>query len=152
MKQRFMDEYRRAETADRAPPKVILKFGHWHLYRGLGPSNLQTLGNFVSELARVSGGQSFHISVHGNNAAGGYRTLTAWPDSFPDPLFARKLSTDAWTIVDLRPLRVNYRRVSAGLRPDQRDQFARLVFGFDAALYLGGMQPATFRENPGIAY
>ena len=152
MKQRFMDEYRRAEAADRAPPKVILNFGHWHLYRGLGPSNLQTLGNFVSELARVSGGQSFHISVHGNNAAGGYRTLTAWPDSFPDPLIARKLSTDAWTIVDLRPLRVNYRRISAGLRPDQRDQFARLVFGFDAALYLGGMQPATFRENPGIAY
>jgi hypothetical protein len=152
MKQRFMDEYRRAEAADRVPPKVILKFGHWHVYRGVGPSNLQTLGNFVSELARVSGGQSFHVSVHGNNAAGGYRTLTAWPDSLPDPLIARKLPTDTWTIVDLRPLRANYRRISAALRPDQRDQFARLVFGFDAALYLGGMHPATFRENPGVAY
>jgi len=152
MKRRFMDEYRRAEAADHAAPRVILKMGHWHLYRGIGPSNLQTLGNFVSELARVNGGQSFHVSVHGNNPAGGYRTLTAWPDSFPDPLIARALPTDAWTVVDLRPLRANYRRIAAALRADQRDQFARLVFGFDAALYLGGMRPATFEHNPGVAY
>jgi hypothetical protein len=152
MKRRFMDEYRRAEAADHAAPKVIVKMGHWHLYRGIGPSNLQTLGNFVSELARVNGGQSFHVSVHGNNPAGGYRTLTAWPDSFPDPLIARPLPTNAWTIVDLRPLRANYRRIATALRPDQRDQFARLVFGFDAALYLGGMRPATFEQNPGVAY
>lgn len=152
MKRRFMDEYRRAEAADHTAPRVILKFGHWHLYRGLGPSNLQTLGNFVSELARVNGAQSFHVSVHGNNPAGGYRTLTAWPDSFPDPLIARRLPTDRWTIVDLRPLRANYRRIAAELRPDQRDQFARLVFGFDAALYIGGMHPATFAHNPGVAY
>jgi hypothetical protein len=152
MKRRFMDEYRRAEAADRSAPKVILKFGHWHVYRGVGPSNLQTLGNFVSEFARVNGGQSFHVSVHGNNAAGGYRTLTAWPDSFPDPLIARQLPTNTWMIVDLRPLRANYRRIAAALRPDQRDQFARLVFGFDAALYLGGMRPATFDKNPGVAY
>jgi len=152
MKQRFMDEYRRAETADRTAPKVILKFGHWHLYRGVGPSHLQTLGNFVSELARVNGGQSFHISVHAHNPAEGFRSLATWPDSFPDPLIARHLPTDAWTIVDLRPLRANYRRIAAALRSDQRDQFARLVFGFDAALYVGGMRPATYVHSPGVAY
>ncbi|HUQ81018.1 MAG TPA: hypothetical protein VM076_07775 [Gemmatimonadaceae bacterium] len=152
MKQRFMDEYRRAEVADGRPPKVILKFGHWHLYRGVGPSNLQTLGNFVSELARAHGAQSLHISVHSNNAAGGFRSLATWPDSFPDPLIARSLPTDRWTIVDLRPLRMSYRQISAALRPDQRDQFARLVFGFDVALYVGGMRPATYAHSPGIAY
>jgi hypothetical protein len=152
MKARFMDEYRRAEVADGAPPKVILKFGHWHLYRGVGPSNLQTLGNFVSELARARGAQSLHVSVHANNAAGGFRSLATWPDSFPDPLIARTLPTDRWTIVDLRPLRMNYRRIAAALRPDQRDQFARLVFGFDVALYVGGMRPATYAHSPGIAY
>ena len=108
--------------------------------------------NFVSELARVNGSQSFHISVHAHNPAEGFRLLATWPDSFPDPLIARHLPTNAWTIVDLRPLRANYRRIAAALRSDQRDQFARLVFGFDAALYVGGMRPATYVHSPGVAY
>ena len=94
MKQRFMEEYRRAEAADRAAPRVILKFGHWHLYRGVGPSNLQTLGNFASELARVNGGQSFHVSVHAHNPAGGFRSLATWPECAPYRLL---VITAAWS-------------------------------------------------------
>ena len=152
MKERFMDEYRHAEAADHAPPKVVMKLGHWHLYRGISPSNMQSLGNFVSEFARSHAASTFHVAIHGNNAAGGFRSLEAWPDSFPDPRIARNLPHDAWTIVDLRPLRRNFGKLAAAMRSDQRDQFMRLVFGFDAALYLGGMRPATYALNPGVAY
>lgn len=152
MKQLFTAQYERAMDLDHAPPKVILKMGHWHLYRGEGPSNMQSMGNFASELARFNGRQSFHVAIHSHNAAGGFRSLSAWPDSFPDPMIARHLSTDSWTIVDLRPLRANFSRISRTLRGDQRDQFQRLVFGFDAALYMGGMRPATYNLNPGVTY
>ena len=55
-------------------------------------------------------------------------------------------------VVDLRPLRANFGRIARELRADQRDQFARLVFGFDAALYMGGMRPATYVLSPGVEY
>ena len=152
MKQLFMDKYRRAQSADHGSPKVIVKMGHWHVYRGEGPSNLQTLGNFVSELARSTGGASFHVAIHAHNAAGGFRSLSAWPDSFPDPLIARSLPVDQWTVVDLHQLRARFGQLAATLRGDQRDQFRRLVFGFDAALYIGGMRPATYGLNPGVKY
>ena len=152
MKHLFMDEYARAQRADHGLPKVIVKMGHWHLYRGEGPSNLQTLGNFVSEFARVNGSASFHVAIHSHNPAGGFRSLSAWPDSLSDPLIARSLPVDQWTLVDLRPLRARFRQLAATLRGDQRDQFRRLVFGFDAALYMGGMRPGTYELNPGVQY
>lgn len=152
MKQLFMDRYRRAQSADGSPPKVIIKMGHWHVYRGTGPSNLQTLGNFASELARSNGSGAFHVSIHGNNPAGGFRTLKSWPDSLPDPILASRLPTDEWMLVDLRPLRENFGRISRELRGDQRGQFIKLVYGFDAALYIGGMRPATYVLNPGVEY
>jgi hypothetical protein len=62
------------------------------------------------------------------------------------------LPADRWTLVDLRPLRRHFGRISAALRGDQRDQFRRLVFGFDAALYLSGMRPATYALTPGVKY
>lgn len=152
MKQLFMREYRRAQHADGAAPKVIVKMGHWHVYRGEGPSNLQTLGNFVSELARANGGNTFHLAIHSHNPPGGFRSLSAWADSLPDPMIAHNLPTDRWTIVDLRPLRAHFGRIASALRADQRDQFRRLVFGFDAELFVGGMRPASYAFNPGVEY
>jgi hypothetical protein len=113
---------------------------------------VQTLGNFVPELARANGSELFHVSIHSHNPPGGFRSLTSWPDSLADPLVTARLPTDGWWIVDLRPLRANFSRIAATLRGDQRDSFRRLVFGFDAALYLGGMRPAAYNLNPGVKY
>lgn len=73
------------------------------------------------------------------------------PSRRGDRLIARNLPEDRWTIVDLRPLRASFARISATLRPDQQLQFRRLVFGFDAASYIGGMHPGDVRAQPGRA-
>lgn len=64
MKQLFMREYRIAESSGERNPKVVLKLGHWHVFRGLGPSQLQTLGNFVTEFATANGTEAFSIGVY----------------------------------------------------------------------------------------
>ena len=54
--------------------------------------------------------------------------------------------------MDLRPLREFYKRLTEGMTPEQRDDFRRWVFGFDAARYVGRLHRATYGLNPGIAY
>jgi hypothetical protein len=151
MKSRFMDEYRRAEAADHAPPKAILKFGHWHVFRGLGPSNLQTLGNFVSEFARANGSGSFHVAFFPYGDPGGYGDPAGWSDQTP-AMLARTASRDQWTVVDLRPLRSYYGMLTSDMSAEQKDLFRRWIYGFDAALLIGRMHPATFARNPAVAY
>jgi hypothetical protein len=151
MKERFLDEYRRALAADKSLPKVVLKFGHWHVFRGEGPSNLQTLGNFVSEFATANDSRSFHIAIFPYGDPGGYGDITKWTPRAPYVL-ARGAAPSQWTIVDLRPLRRFYSAVTKGMSPDEQDAFRRWVYGFDAALYMGRMHQATFTLNPGVAY
>ncbi|HVT38699.1 MAG TPA: hypothetical protein VHE78_06635 [Gemmatimonadaceae bacterium] len=151
MKERFLDEYRRALSADQAPPRVVLKFGHWHVFRGEGPSNLQTLGNFVSEFATANDSRSFHIAIFPYGDPGGYGDITTWTPRAPF-LLARGAAPSQWTIVDLRPLRRVYSTVTKGMSPEEQDAFRRWVYGFDAALYVGRMRQATFKLNPGVAY
>lgn len=107
MKSRFLDEYNRALHADHELPRVLLKFGHWHIFRGLGPSNLQTLGDFVSQFAIANGSRSFHIAIFPNNAPGGFGDTRVESDTTP-VLLARGAAPTGWTVVDLRPLRPYY--------------------------------------------
>jgi hypothetical protein len=151
MKTRFIDEYRRAQAIENRSPKVILKFGHWHLFRGLGPNNQPTLGNFVSEFATANRSRSFHLAIFPNNATGDYGDLAKWRDSVPK-LLARNLKTTEWTVVDLRPLRAHYGRLGKDMRPEVKDSFRRWIFGYDAALFIGGMQRGTYKLNPGVEY
>ncbi|MFI5311939.1 MAG: hypothetical protein ACHQQ3_11935 [Gemmatimonadales bacterium] len=150
MKSRFLDEYRRAQRSGDALPRAVMKFGHWHIFRGIGPSNLQMLGNFVSEFATSNGMRSFHIAIFPNGDPGGYGDISGWDPEIRE--FAAASSRDTWTIVDLRPLRANYARISKGLAPERADQLQRWIFGFDAALIMGRMQRATYALNPGVKY
>src|SRR5262249_57576956 len=59
MKEIFLFRYREAERRDGRLPKVVFKFGHWHLYRGQSPGSVFTLGNFASEFARSNRPGSF---------------------------------------------------------------------------------------------
>jgi hypothetical protein len=138
MKDLFMLNYRRAQAAGDKLPKALLKFGHWHLYRGLYKANVPTLGNFVSEFAKSNGMKSFQLATYLNNKAGGFRALP--DDSWLKPL-AEATPKDQWVIIDLRPLR-DYTRVKGfEINPELKE----LILGFDAALMMGGESPGTFR-------
>jgi hypothetical protein len=61
MKRLFAANYARAASTSAAPPKVLLKFGAYHVYRGLNPVHGSGIGNYVGEFAEGQGAQSLHI-------------------------------------------------------------------------------------------
>lgn len=139
MKELFMLEYRRAQAAGDRLPKVLFKFGHYHSIAGRNWSNVLTLGNFASEFAKTNGLDSFHLALYVNNASGDYGVLSADSDY---KAFAAIAPTDKWTVVDLRPLRAYLHAGRlAGVSSDMR----RVIFGFDAALIIGGGSLGTYK-------
>lgn len=63
MKRLFLEHYRAAERADRAPPRAMFKFGSNHMYRGATPTHVQGLGGFVSEFAVQNGTHALSVYV-----------------------------------------------------------------------------------------
>lgn len=63
MKTLFAANYARAARAAPAPPRVLLKFGGYHVYRGLNPVHGSGIGNYVAEFAEGQGAQSLHIRL-----------------------------------------------------------------------------------------
>jgi hypothetical protein len=140
MKDLFMRGYRRAVAVGEPMPRVLLKFGHWHLYRGRSPGSVLSLGNFVSQLAKSNGKQSFHLAVIINNPAGGFRAVK--PDSWLKPL-ADAAPVGQWTVMDLRPVRDCWFAGKFKLRPELKE----LILGFDAALMMAGATPGTYERT-----
>jgi len=146
MKQTFMQDYNAAAKADGGQPKVLLKFGDWHLYEGFNPLQNNDIGNFVTELADGQGTKALHISilpVKGTRLrfAGIGRPYT--PESFKmlddDDYKFMKPFVDAagcegWTVFDLRKLR-------GGSISDPSLQ--RLVLGYDLLVLIPEATAAT---------
>jgi hypothetical protein len=58
MKKNFLARYAAAGR-----PKVLFKFGSNHMVRGLSPTHVPSLGNFVADLAFAEGKQAFNLLV-----------------------------------------------------------------------------------------
>ncbi len=138
MKDLFLRNYRQAQVAGDAQPRVLLKFGHWHMYRGRYLAYLPTLGNFVGEFAKSNGLKSFHLATYLNNPAGGFRGMPK--DSWLKVL-ASVAPEGKWTIINLRPLRDYWYAGKIKLPGELREA----IFGFDAALMIGGGKPGTYQ-------
>ena len=141
MKALFMRQYREAERIDRKEPKVLFKFGHWHLFRGMSPGSVFTLGNFASELATSNASKSFTIAVFLDDGPGSQRDVAKfapWAQPWLDA------ATTPWTVIDLRPMRDYAHAGQLGtLDPNLR----RFIFGFDAVLVGHGAHAATISEK-----
>jgi hypothetical protein len=134
MKQLFMREYRIAQSRGEPLPKVILKLGHWHIFRGMGPSRLQTLGNFVTEFATANNSDAFSVAVYHR---GSWRDVSNQKGLSP---IAAATDPAAWTVIDFRALRPAVHAVKFGpLNPNLLSH----IYGFDAALVIGGASPGT---------
>ena len=139
MKELFMRQYRIAQAAGEKTPKVLVKMGHYHIMRGINPTNVFTLGNFVSEFAKSNNLKSFVMAMWLNNASG-YSDWMPKNESFK--AMAKVAPTDKWTIIDFRPLR-SY--VSAGKVQDINDTMRQAILSYDAALVIGGGSPGTYQ-------
>jgi hypothetical protein len=65
LKHNFLADYQQLSNTTRRPPRVLLKFGGNHLFKGFDETNLNDLGNFVTEFADCLGSSSLHIEVLG---------------------------------------------------------------------------------------
>jgi hypothetical protein len=80
--------------------------------------------------------QSFHLATYLNNPPGGFRAMAQ--DSWLKVL-ATVAAQGNWTVIDLRPLRGYWYAGKFTLPPELRE----VIFGFDAALLVGGAEPGT---------
>jgi hypothetical protein len=135
------------QRAASKPPRVLIKFGESHLYKGFNDLHQRDLGNFVAELADGQGLQALHIAVLGADGSrlryGGYARPPlvdhfslatdkdyAWIKPAVDALLP-----SGWTVFDLRKLR---------LRNDLALDVAweRMVYGYDFLLLIPHLTPA----------
>jgi len=151
MKSNFLNDYKQATQADGAPPKVLLKTGAWHMYKGINPLRNNDLGNFVTELADGQGTTSLHIMILGVKGSqlrfagigrpyqAGDFNLAEDKDSdflFLKPMFDN-LETVGWTMFDLRGLRKGFR----SLEPVDKEM-ERLIFGYDLLVLIPNATPS----------
>jgi hypothetical protein len=137
MKTLFAAAYARAVTTAPVPPRVLLKFGAFHVYRGRNPVHGSGLGNYVAEFAEGIGAQSLHIRLTPVNGSGPVE-----PGSrFLRSLSSHLLQTD-WTMFDLRPLRQDFNALAGAMDRD----VATLVFGIDILVIVPeGTRPREIR-------
>jgi hypothetical protein len=135
------------EKAGDYPQKVLVKFGDWHLYKGLNPLHERDLGNYIAEIADGQGSSSLHICVLG--AKGTHRLFTGYDqptklenfvmDEDPDyrwlkPAIDNQVS-GAWTLYDLRKLRfAKFATLDPGME--------RLIYGYDLLVIVPELTPA----------
>jgi hypothetical protein len=151
MKANFTSDYKQATQAEGAPPKVLLKFGGFHMYKGINQLRNNDLGNFVTELADGQGTISLHIVILGVKGsqlrfAGighpyqpGEFNLAEDKDSdflFLKPMFDN-LESNGWTMFDLRGLRKGFR----SLEPVDKE-LERIIFGYDLMVLIPTATPA----------
>jgi hypothetical protein len=151
MKSNFMNDYKQATQSDGVTPKVLLKFGAWHMYKGINPLRNNDMGNFVAELADGQGSVSLHIIILGVKgsqlrSAGIGRpsqpadfNLAGDKDSdflFLKPMFDN-LESEGWTMFDLRGLRKGFR----SLEPVDKEM-ERLIFGYDLMVLIPTATPS----------
>jgi hypothetical protein len=143
MKANFVREYQAATRVEGQAPKVLLKFGLYHAYKGFNPLNNNDLGNYVAELAEGQSAKSLHIAIVPVRASElqlvgvgkpyeprtvDYLNDKNSPLGFLKPLY-ENLESGGWTLFDLRGLRANFRGLGA-VAPELR----RLIFGYDLAV------------------
>lgn len=151
MKKNFMEHYGTASTSDGRPPKVILKFGGEHGFKGFNPLHNNDLGNMIAELSDYQQATSVHILLLGVKGqqlrfAGigrppqpGQFNLAEDKDSdflYLKPFFERT-SKEGLTLFDLRSFRKGF-----GSLGNQDREMERLVFGYDFLVLVANATPA----------
>ncbi|HRQ64055.1 MAG TPA: hypothetical protein PKZ76_04190 [Xanthomonadaceae bacterium] len=141
---RYWLEERKAGRA----PRALFKFGASHVVRGRNMTDTFDLGALLPEIAALEGRGSFSVLVlpgagtqvaRFNPVAWSYQPAPA-KDGHADGMqpILDAAFPDAFTLIDLRPL-----RVMVGMRQDVPQELARIVHGFDAVLVMTGSTPST---------
>lgn len=142
MKSLFLERHEAALRADRAPPRVMLKFGSYHMMRGATPTHVQGLGGFVTEFAVARGQRAVSIlALCGPGGAIARHEAAPLPcdQLYAGPLsfLADHVSREEIAVFDLRVWR---------LRPERWEHLPgaikRLIDSYDVAVVVPGRSAA----------
>lgn len=136
MKRNLLRELRPGEAA----PRMLFKFGAYHVARGLSPApfgEFYDVGNLVQNLADTQGQKSLHVLVIGKQGAEAHGTNPNFPDkniatytAADKPKYQQFLALStgpAWSVFDLRPAR---RAITAG-KLQVSETLRRYILGYD---------------------
>jgi hypothetical protein len=145
MKKNFSEPFAASSQSNGVLPKVLFKFGAYHMFRGINPLHSSDLGNLIGEAAEANQFKSVHILIAGVKGeqlhfAGIGKPAEAAPldlrgaqDSpflFFKPLFDALVS-NSWTLYDLRALRDGFSKYGK-IDPE----LERVIFGYDFLVFI----------------
>jgi hypothetical protein len=143
-----------ARAAGESEPRVMVKLGANHTYRGLNQTRQYDVGAMLAQVAEAEGSRSFHLLVVGgpDTRASQFNPVALNYETAPVGMLSVVLPTqnlvlpDAWTLFDFRPLRaaIHNRQV------DVTQEMFDLAFNFDALLVMTGSTPARPWFDPGV--
>lgn len=119
LKVNFRDAMNQIPPSDRAG-KIIVKFGEWHLYKGMNPIHNLNLGNYIAETAEMEGQGLVNICILGTDGTESAFSQYGKPTHIEEvattkdtmyrwmePFKAAELPGQ-WTLYDLRALRYKH--------------------------------------------
>ena len=118
-------------------PKILFKFGSWHMYRGRSPGTAFTIANHAHEVAIFNGKDAYGIMVLPGQTS--WSDLEAWLK----PLVPAVKPTVP-TLIDLRALRGAQRLFRLQVEEKDQPQIRDLMNAFDALVILPDGPPATW--------
>jgi hypothetical protein len=148
MKDQFFGALSAAASKDKAMPKVIVKLGAWHLYRGLNPLHSSELGDLIAEAADAHDVHAVNVLVLGvtgkqlvATGPGAYKPSALdlrdkdSPYAFLGDFFAAQ-QPHAYTLYDLRALRPDF----DSFGPLDKEM-ERTIFGYDFLVLVADPRP-----------
>lgn len=154
MQKHFMQYYRQAVAGGDLLPKVIFKFGAYHMYKGITPTNILDIGTFVHNLATMNQTRSFHVLVVGKKGfLNSYFPFTSKKAQkmpydaykmralkFVTPILDAAVDTQQWTVIDLQAVKLSLdnRKINK-LNKKMKD----LILGFDAIVVIPEVKAAS---------
>lgn len=144
MKTNFLGHYRRVKESSGARPRVFVKLGANHLFRGLSPTHVLSFGSFAFDLAVADGVEAYnlHVDCRGGEAM---NAMTAAPgpcESYflgAESALATALPADRTVLVDLQAL-----RSEPGLLERLDEASRELVWAYDGYVAVPDAHAATF--------
>ena len=141
MKEHFLSYYKEAQTSDESLPRVVFKFGAYHMYRGFSPVQMLDLGNLTHELATINGHHTVSFGFMGltgasSNPMSGVQEFDNKTDMDPHLVEAldQKALSGGYYLVDFRPLR--YRNLSK-----LKDKLVDRIHAFDFGVFVPVANP-----------
>jgi hypothetical protein len=136
-----------------AAPRMLFKFGAYHMARGLSPApfgEFYDVGNLVQNLADAQGKKSLHVLVVGKQGTEARGTNPNFPDkntatytAADKPKYQQFLALStgpAWSVFDLRPAR----RAITASKLQVSEALRRYILGYDYLVVI----PETTASKP----